>query len=61
MYNCQKEASQKMMSMSDFERESHQKNEWGDNENLQPFSSLLVSRGSKGDGEMGVRATATQL
>ena len=37
------------------------KNEWGDNENLQPFISLLVSKGSKKDEEMGITATATRF
>ena len=34
---AQKEHREKIMSMSAVQREFHQKNEWGDNENLQPF------------------------
>ena len=37
------------------------KNECGDMKNLPPFISLFVSKGSKGDCEMGVTATAAQF
>ena len=45
---CSKRVSSKMMNVVTMK-------------NLQPFISLLVSKGSKGDDETGVTATATQF